>query len=309
MSLFNITLDNNGNLQLSSRATAQLPVPVIEPVVVPPAKPVKKFRIAVCLSGQPRHWQPSVENIKRFFEYDRPHPELGIEVETDYFIHTWDTNTWRRPKTDHSIYADEKHDDGAAIAAAYNPRAIKIDEFDRAKFPRAWDPMFYSFTNSLMLKRIYELENNFQYDIVVKARLDVVYNPALEFPINRVWPGHCYTCTPISKFPSEFNYYNFDDVCFWGNSATMDLVSDIYRTYKILHNPENIAENEAGKDLDPSMWYGPGCLIYQHLVNSAIHPDSRAFDYAVIRQTMVDAKLNTIYDYEQIRKKWFEWYI
>ena len=271
----------------------------------------KKFRVAVCFSGQARHWQASAGNIKRFFNNDEyPHPELGIPVQTDYFIHTWDTNTWRYPKMGHEHNHNEKHNDGAAIKEAYNPLAMEVETWIPEKFKRSWDPMFYSLAKSLLMKRDHELKNQFQYDIVVKARLDTIYNPAHRFPLFRIWPGIAYTCTAISKFPTEFNYNNFDDVLFYAQSPVMDLLGDLYATYKHLHSADLVAANEAGIDLQPDMYYGPGCLIYEHLTNLGIHPDgNRHIEYAVVRSTAVEENLDGIYDYDKIRRKWFEWYI
>lgn len=269
-----------------------------------------KFRIAVCLSGQARHWKMAAENIKKFFVFDNVHPETGQTVETDFFIHTWDTNSWRKPKTDISVFVDERHNEGHAIIEAFNPKGFEEEGWIQDNFPLAWDPMFYSFQKSLLQKRSYELENDFQYDIVIKARLDVIYNPANKFPLIRVWPGVCYTNTPISKFQSEFNYNNFDDVMFYGDSPTMDLMGDLYDTHKLTHGMDYRMSNHATTNLDPVTFYGPGCLLYDHATNLSIHPDgSRVIEYAVVRSTAVEANLDGIYDYEEVRRKWFDWYI
>jgi hypothetical protein len=305
MSLFDLELDSTGNLTLKDKVK---PAPVVKKES---SKKEKKFRVAVCLSGQPRHWRIAAENIKLFFASpDRVHPENGLPVEVDFFIHTWDTNTWRKPKTNHDIFELVKHNDKEDIIAAFNPVGFEQEEFVQEKYPRAWDPMFYSFAKSLLLKREHELANQFEYDLVIKARLDVIYSPAHRFPLIRVWPGVCYSCTFIGKFPSEFNYNNFDDVLFYGDSPTMDLIGDIYATNRLLHSNERVGLVESTLNLDPTMWYGPGCLLYNHMTKLSIHPDgSRGFEYAVVRSTSVDENLDGIKDYEKIRKKWFEWYI
>ena len=308
MSLYNFNISLDDSVKQVSAPAVPLVVPVDDPR---PVVEGKVFRIAVCLSGQPRHWKLAADNIKRFFDFsERHHPETGIEVVTDYFIHTWDVNTWRKPKTDWSVFDDEVHGDIDSIVDTYKPKAWVMDTFVKEEHLRAWDPMFYSHARSLMLKRDYELEQDFQYDLVIKARLDVIYNPAHRFPLQRVWPGVGYTLTPISKFPSEFNYNNFDDVLFYGDSPTMDLIGDIYGTYKTLHTQELVDAQDAGMDIKPDMWYGPGCLLYEHMTNLSIHPDgNRIVEYAVVRSTAVEENLDGIYDYEKIRQKWFDWYI
>lgn len=301
MSLYNIDTE-------TADSVPQRPAPIKDNR---PYRPNPQFRIAVCLSGQPRLWRIALPNIKQFFDFtDRTHPETAQTVHTDYFIHTWDINTWRRPQTDWNVATDIAHGEIADIVSAYKPRAWHQDSFDKTQFQRAWDPMFYSHARSVMLKRDYEITNDFQYDLVVKARLDVIYDPQYKFPLQRVWPMMAYTSTPISKFPTEFNYNNFDDVMFYGDSATMDLIADLYSTYKTLHSTELVAQQDKSMDLQPDMWYGPGCLLYEHLTNLGIHPDgNRVTEYAVVRSTVVAEKLHGITDYAEIRKKWFEWYI
>ena len=122
MSLFNIEID-------STSGKLKVVAPKIDIPTPPPLPPKKKFRIAVCFSGQPRYWQESLANIKRFFEHQYPHPENGLEVETDYFIHTWDTNSWRLPKTDISVYNDVVHNDDEDIKNAYNPKTIIVEKY------------------------------------------------------------------------------------------------------------------------------------------------------------------------------------
>lgn len=271
--------------------------------------PDKKFRIAVCYSGQARHWRTALTNNLKFFGWEK-HPVFETAVEVDYFIHTWDTNTWRFPKQGHEHFVLEKHADADDIQAAYNPKGFVCEEFHQEKYTRAWDPMFYSHSRSLMMKRDYEMKNNFQYDLVIKARLDIVYDPVHMFPLAHVWPLTCYTCTPINKFPSEFNYNNFDDVLFYGDSPTMDLVGDIYDRNRQRHTPLLVERADSGPNLDVTMWYGPGCSLYDHCTDLGIHPEgARVIEYAVVRSTAVEENLDGINDYQEIRKKWFEWYI
>ncbi len=271
---------------------------------------VKPFKVAVCLSGQPRHWRTAAKNIHHFFEQQQRHHDLNTPIRVDYFIHTWDTNTWRKPKTDHTVFENVKHDDAQAIYKEFKPKSMICEEFIQENFELAWDPMFYSFARSVRLKREFELANDIQYDIVIKARLDTIYNPSVGMNYGRCYPGVCYTCTPITKFPSEFNYNNFDDVLFWGNSPTMDLVSEMYNNNLILLNSAYRQQNEAGTDLDPALFYGPGCSLYKYLTDNGLHPEgSRVIEYAVVRETAVEQKLDSIENYDEIRKKWFEWYI
>lgn len=278
---------------------------------------MKSFKIAVCLSGQARHWRLAAENIKKFFKYDTHHFHFNGPIETDYFIHTWDTNTWRYPKSNHNVYENIKHNDIEDIRNEFNPKLIEQEEFNQEKYIRAWDSMFYSFWKSVMFKREYEINNNFTYDVVIKARLDVIYNPQqkINFQLinpgfNGLIPGICYTSLPINKFTYEFNYNNFDDVIFYGDSRTMDIVSDLYHTYKIKHSPQKRFDMSKSINTDASLYYGPGCLLYDHMVSCGIHPtNGDIFEYSVVRSTSVNCGLNSILDYNEIKKRGIEWYV
>jgi hypothetical protein len=270
-----------------------------------------KFRIAVCLSGQPRYWNIAAENIKNYFNF-QTNPHSMLEAKTDYFIHTWDTNTWRQPKIHHTTFKNVKHNDKDKIIETFNPLRFEQEEFIENKFIRAWDPMFYSHAKCLMLKRNYELDFDFEYDLVIKARMDVVYNPNLKFPIQKIYPSMtCYSCN-ISKFPFEFNSNNFDDVIFWGNSPIMDLVGDLYHsfvldrdTYPIKYN---LASTNPKEDLDVYEHLGPGALLYDHMKKMEIRQESNRIEYAVIRYTMIEDNLDPMKDFDKIKEKGFEWY-
>lgn len=274
---------------------------------------MKTFKVAICLSGQSRHWRISSKNIKKFFETNKTQNIFNVPIEYDYFIHTWDTNTWRYPKTHHTVFYDEKHNDKDDIEKEFNPIYIEQEEWDDSKYLRAWDPLFYSFYRSLMLKRQYEIEKNFEYDVVVKARLDVIYNPHFTFNIQNMnpgfdglMPGICYNIHLVNKFPNEFNYNSFDDVIFYGDSRTMDMVGTIYHSYQKLYDDQRFNYY----NMNPSLFYGPGSLLYEHMINMSIHPESSFYvEYCVVRSTALEnGQLDSITDYEKIKEYSINWY-
>lgn len=279
---------------------------------------MKSFKIAVCLSGQPRHWEFAAENIKKFFDYsNQQHFHYNLPIETHYFIHTWDTNTWRYPKSNHNNYVNVKNNDLESIKSEFNPIYIEQEEFDAEKFIIAWDPMFYSFWKSVMFKREYEIESDFSYDVVIKARLDVIYNQnekiifqQIRPGLNGLIPGICYTSRQINKFTYEFNYNTFDDVIFYADSRTMDIVSDLYHTYKIKHSPQKRFDINRSLNTDPSLFYGPGCLLYEHMISCGIHPTcNQVFDYTVVRSSSINCGLNSVSDYSEVKRRGNNWYM
>jgi len=267
----------------------------------------EKIRVAVCFSGQIRDWKLASKNILTYFS-----PTKDSDISVDYFIHTWDTNTWRFPKTDISEYVDKKHNDINELVDTYKPVAYHMSAYHPNEWKSAWDPLFYSFEYSILLKQQYELENNFVYDIVVKARPDTVYNPTNRFPFYcHIDDSACYTATKINRFSAEFNMQCFDDVMFFGTSKIMDVMSGLYKYYNLKNKFRRNAEMSSGPpiDIDSTMHLGPGTLLYRYAVKHNIHPDSCKIDYAIVRSTMRDQGLDSVEDYDKIKKLWFEWYM
>lgn len=269
------------------------------------------YRIAVCFSGQARHWKESAENIKNFFDLNKiTHPNLGIPIEVDYFIHTWDTNTWNNPKSPPIGGQNEKFTEYKELRDEYNPKEMIVSKWNQNDFYNAFNPMFYSHSRSLMLKRDYEITNDFRYDLVIKARLDTVYDPRIKFPLHTLISATGYTITTISKFAGEFNNNTFDDVLFYGDSQTMDIIGDLYNTYmtKIPDNKTYIEKNNA-LNIDINQYVGPGSLLHNHMSELNIYPTcNQTVPYAVYRSTMKEKNLNPMSDFEEIRKLWFDWY-
>jgi hypothetical protein len=272
---------------------------------------MKQYRVALCFSGQARTWEYCVKNIKRFFSRDT-HPENFAPVQYDYFIHTWDTNSYR-PSTKTHIFTDEPVEPGTAerMVAAYNPTAFCMDNWqeflDKTKTTRSFDGMFYSFMKSVHMKRQYELANDFEYDMVIKVRLDTIYNPHNHFIVHTMSPLMCYSCTPVAKFPSEFHYNNFDDVFYYGDSKTMDLVANIYNIHKqkrdLYLDPAPLTSK------DPELYYGPGCLLYKNLIEMAVHPMCfNSFPWYVVRKNVAASGLDPVSDWDQVMKMCMDWY-
>lgn len=270
------------------------------------------FRVALCFSGQSRYWKYCLPNIKNFFSLGI-HPETKESIKYDYFIHTWDINHYRHNTNTWNFSSEVLSlDDQIEMKKLYNPIHIEIENFKKFKDdtqPLSFDPMFYSFMKSIHYKREYELKNDFEYDIVIKIRFDAIYNTSQPFIFHKIEPMVGYTCTPISKFINEFHYNNFDDVIFYGDSKTMDLLSHTYRIHRQqrLEQKLQIIENNE----DPSFHYGPGCLLYNTMVDMSIHPHCfRSFPWYVVRRNVAESGLDPISnsDWESVKKLCMDWY-
>jgi hypothetical protein len=249
------------------------------------------MKVAVCISGQSRTWNIAKENIKNYFG------------DVDYFIHTWDINTYRvenLPKNEPKIY-DVTNEEIKDIEDYFNPKLLEFDHYSD-DYAYNWHALFYSFMKSVWLKRKYEIENDFLYDIVIKTRFDLNFridiNP--NFIYHEVEPLVAYSLNSrFPKFSYEFNYNSIDDAIFYSDSPTMDLISNVCRWNKnILDESKNqISKNEFIKNVE--FYYGPGSLLYKHLVNYGIHPKCITdLNYYIVRENAIG--LHSIDDWYKI---------
>ena len=273
-------------------------------------------KVAVCLSGQARTWRTAKENILKYFDL----AEYGCEV--DFFIHTWDVNQYRDKndvqwvqREDQKVSPNEKDD----LIQAFNPVDIEMEEYSKDDFTTLWETLFYSFMKSVWLKKKHEVNNSFVYDLVIKARLDINYSQEgtcnLGFRSDKFYLHNTNHLTAYStqailqRFPQEFNYPSFDDVLFYSNSPTMDIISNCCRWYRNIQL-ENKASHVSNKYIqDSTYWYGPGTILYKYLVSNGIHPQGyRGINYYVVRKAVEDAGLNSIDNWRDICEYSDEWY-
>jgi hypothetical protein len=271
------------------------------------------MRIAVCISGQPRTWKVSYKSILNFFQ-------LGEEVKVDYFIHAWDTNSYRdmnTPRWECADYKIDNNDEEYNINKAFNPVYMIYEKYEPEQYKTNWASMFYSFMRSVFLKMKYELENDFEYDIVVKTRFDINFPqngmnsfnaPINKFFIHKIDPLTAYTTCSINRFPSEFFYLNFDDVFFYSDSKTMDLISNIYRWYIKI---QDIGQEEARQRTfikNVTFFYGPGTLLYKYFTEFSIHMMNYvSYRYYVVRKEAEGQGLDGIDNWQEIQNISLNW--
>jgi hypothetical protein len=270
------------------------------------------MKIAVCLSGQARTWESAKENILQYF---------GVCDEVDYFIHTWDVNSYRnsgekiRERKDYRIDNEELNN----LQNYFQPKKMMVDSYNSDIFGKNWNSLFYSFMKSIWLKRKFELENDFKYDIVIKSRFDINFLQSglnhLGLPINKF---HIHPVKPLTaycsnsnfdRFPFEFNSNVFDDVIFYSDSSTMDLISNVYRWNKEIVNRGTDKKNKGDFIEDVEFYLGPGALLYRHMINWGIFPRNEVIiPYYVVRKEALDLGLHSIKDWNQIKEISTNWY-
>ena len=143
----------------------------------------------MCLFGEPRSIGTTSKFIKSFFECD--------DVEVDYFCHSWTTNTcrWYFGKDDiYNIELNSNEQKEEVILGdvnkvteylnqVYNPKKILVEDYITYNKKYSAEKLesyglpyteqipggtgqFVSTEKSINLKKKYEKENNFKYDVV-----------------------------------------------------------------------------------------------------------------------------------------------
>jgi hypothetical protein len=262
------------------------------------------MRIAVCLSGQLRQWKLGAKNQKWFWTTLNRHSQ-PVEVQVDYFAHTWDYS-WDRPGVSQE-YSERNvsQDELQEFKNTFNLKELEVDSRTQDSFRGNdhWSALFYSLSKSLLQKKRYELENNFKYDIVVKSRPDVVFNPGNVFAHPPLHNSVIFS-THGSPMPMEFNMFNFNDCVFYGNSYTMDLIINMYFYRQFGIQEENIQNY---RNIHP---LGPGTLLNEYFSSYGIHPvvDSIFHEILLKEGCPTDLDLLQEKDFIIMKKYFSKWY-
>jgi hypothetical protein len=221
------------------------------------------MKIAVCLSGQPRTWKKCFNSWNSLFL--RLKLEYGAEI--DIFAHLWDYNTpphgvlmrsdeVRNENGDYltvkgkKITEEEKND----ILETLNPKSYLFEgeevnkekptecREESKKYSHMYGEImldwaagqFYSMMMSTHLKKKYEFENDFKYDVCIRMRCDLFFSDdQINYFLNKqgnefMFPKHntIYSC--------HTNNLKLGDIFFYSNSVTFDRICDFYRWIPIM---------------------------------------------------------------------------
>ena len=161
------------------------------------------MKMAVCFAGMPRHYDKCCDSLLKFFTFNN--------IEVDFFIHCW-SNVWYHPKVGCDIKKNLDKDLLATdLSNIFSPKKIIIEDqlknsdlknsidllcdiHERVKhftnipkpmaytFEERWVDEFltsryhfgqiYSISKAIQIKTQHEKENNFEYDLVFRSRLD-----------------------------------------------------------------------------------------------------------------------------------------
>lgn len=258
------------------------------------------YKIAVCLSGQPRTYKYALPSTLNFFHNNENYSYY-------YFCHAWDYNTykvrednvlsWKHEVVPKNVLIEE-------ITNLLNPKKIVIES--REDLPNdiiPWDSLYYSQMRANYLKREYELEHNFEFDFVIKSRYDLVFIPyhtfELDYRLNDPYDykkPYDFYGTHNGRMGMEYDRVNISDVIYYGSSEVMDVISDIY-WFMVSERKYHIPE-----DCD---FLGPGTLMSEYLrhTNIKFFRSAKSLSECVYRKDAVNKDgigLHVVNDYDKI---------
>lgn len=245
---------------------------------------MKSGKIAICLSGMIR---TGVEAHPIFRNYFRSLDNY------DVFYHTWNNEDPKKLNEIRKLYSPISY--------------LEEDPLDKIK-ESSFGSMLYSMMMANELKKRYEIEHNFRYDLVVKTRFDLIFPERFVFPIKSSvnMPRTIFNVSAnFGINHTDYENHGISDIIFWGDSQSMDLATNVYRYYKHVALVNDLYLRDRWK-LDVKDYYlSPGTMIYQRTVKQNI-AHVRLPSIGEIPWRSDVSHLDPVKDYEKIRERYAE---
>lgn len=143
------------------------------------------MKVAICLSGHLRTYDKCVSSLMSYFVYP---------FKADIFCHTWNSigNPYStKGNIDGAFTRPLTHAEKNNFISLYKPKKFIIDDKPYSPLPQddkdflnqfsgPMFDMFYGVKMANELKCLYEKENNFKYDLVIRCRYDLKFKKSLD---------------------------------------------------------------------------------------------------------------------------------
>lgn len=207
------------------------------------------MKIALCLSGQPRFIKIGYKFIKKYLL------DPNTKDEIDIFLHAW-YNPEDVGKSYNSAqpypYGYVGHveqDTDKFLIDKFNPKGFLIEpqidfkEYSKnfSEHPTAkkdiMSSIFYSFYKSNDLKKQYEKENNFIYDLVIRTRYDLAYHSPIIFSEHPQALEKVAVLKNYQEDQDAFNCINkpMPDIFSFSNSKNMDIFCNVFPNMELIN--------------------------------------------------------------------------
>ena len=201
------------------------------------------MNIAICLSGSLRKIKKALRSVE----------DISKTGNVKLFIHTW--NFEKETNLQNQRVTPDEDSNTNYLLNKFNIEAVLIDKYESKEFlfedikkysvkltqyPNAFGyyPMYYSIKRANDLKKVYEIENNFIFDIVYRMRFDSeILNPE-KLPTNKINEN-------VIIIPNtDRDHSGINDQFAYGSSIGMDLYSNLFNSLNKLNgnywNPEQL---------------------------------------------------------------------
>lgn len=185
------------------------------------------MRIAVCFIGMIRAGVEASANLKQWFRF--------VYDDVDFFMHTWDVSESKIWHGDclflkngghrQNMYRESSYPLIEKMETIYDRKFVSIEVENQERFLtsnffnkfHSFSPQWYSWHKGMQLVDRYERQNNFQYDLIVKIRPDIIF------------PKERHLREEILRFNEDtsalytlgYDPARIDDVMFLGSSSIM----------------------------------------------------------------------------------------
>lgn len=204
------------------------------------------MKIALCLSGQPRNIKIGLKFIEKYLLQPNKHHEI------DVFLHCWyDAADVGKSYTSAQQYADgyvglvEQGTDSLLLERLKPKKYVIEKQINFKEYSKTFKThpnakqdimcsIFYSMFACNNLKKQYEIENNFKYDLVVRTRYDLAYFSPIIFSeyldsFNKI--------TVLENYQKDQDVYSsinlpMPDIFSFSNSKNMDIFCSVYPNMK-----------------------------------------------------------------------------
>jgi hypothetical protein len=205
------------------------------------------MNIAICLSGSLRKIKKSLRSVE----------DISKTGNVKLFIHTW--NFEKEINLQNQRVTPDEDSNTNYLLNKFNIEAVLIDKYESKEFlfedikkysvkltdhPNAFGyyPMHYSIKRANDLKKVYEIENNFIFDIVYRMRFDSeILNPE-KLPINKI--NENVIIIPTYSSWHQADHGGINDQFAYGSSIGMDCYSNLFNSLSKLNgtynNPERL---------------------------------------------------------------------
>ena len=253
------------------------------------------MKVALCISGQPRNVYRGVQNILENMKFD-------FEV----FVHAWWDNDSNKDTFKKILY-DGREDEFSepmnndwvgSLYQHFNVNKISIEKQIQLNVPNILEKRKLKFTHTFgvcsslysvykcnELKRQFEIENNFEYDWVIRTRSDFGLSEPIE--LNNFDNSIIYA-------PNDNSHnYGFNDQFAIGSSKNMNIYSDAF-----LHIEKTIESHNSGVKTahycDKPDNMGHEQILQKHLENNEIKFELKNFKNYLFRDKDKRTRIHSI---------------